>query len=276
MAEPTPGKSAPAVAPQRFQQVDADAVCERCGAVNDDATLICRVCGQNLRDQRVRRLASAQAPAALTEKVSRVRVFTGVLSVLGILLVVVAAVSIRRIEAGLTNALSEQPIGNSVLEDLYSGPSAAIYDELTAELRDFPSTRAQIQDTLDNPVAEASYNGRYVLLRQGALTPDRVIGEAVLRRRDDRVYFVAQITRPAMEVRGFARLEAVQESGAEAAVRPVVRNTAGYINDAGVEVRGFGLAEPIEAGGHRVMAMQTGDGAEATNVQAELFAYRIR
>ncbi len=277
MAEPTPGKSAPAVAPQRFQQVDADAVCEQCGTVNDDGTLICRICGQNLRDQRVRRLSGAQSPAALGEKVNRVRVFTGILSVIGILLIVVAAISIRNIEAGLTNALSEEPISNTAFEKLQGGPSAAIYDELTAELQDYPSTRAQMKDALDNPVAEASYNGRYIILRQGALTPDRVIGEAALRRRGDRVYFVAQITDPVLEIRGFAGLENVQEDGAEeGTVRPVVRNTAGYLNEDGVEIRGRGLAEPIEAGGHRVLVMQAGESAEAPSVEAELFAYRIR
>ncbi len=230
-----------------------------------------------MRDQRARRLAGAQAPAAAETKVNRVRIFTGILSLFGILLVVVAAISIRRIEAGLTEALSEEPIGGVSGEDLWSGPSASIYEELLAGIHDYPSTHAQIQDALNNPIAESSYNGRYVLLRSGALTADRVVGEAALQRRGDRVYFVALMSKPMMEVRGSARLEDVQESDTETpVVRPVVRNSAGYLDDAGVEVRGFGVADPLEAGGHRIVAMDASSGAEDTTRQAELFAFRIR
>lgn len=277
MPDTFPGKPAPAAAPTRFQSVDADAVCEQCGTVNDDGTLLCRVCGQNLRDQRARRLAGAQAPAAGEAKVSRVRIFTSVLSVIGILLVIVAAISIRRIEAGLTDVLSEAPIGGADAEDLWSGPSTPIFDELLAELNDYPSTRSQIQDALENPIAESSYNGRYVLLRSGPIRPDRVVGEAALQRRGDRVYFVALMTKPAMEVRGSARLEDVQEGGSDTPVlRPIVRNSAGYLDETGVEIRGFGVADPLDTGGHRIMAMDANTGADDTTRQAELFAYRIR
>jgi len=277
MPDPSPGKPAPAAAPQRFQNVDADAVCEQCGTVNDDGTLLCRVCGQNLRDQRARRLAGAQAPVIGETKVSRVRIFTGVLSVFGILLVVVAAISIRRIEAGLTEALSEEPIGAANAEDLWNGPSSAIYDELLAGLNDYPSTTSQIKDALDNPIAESSYNGRYVLIRSGALTVNRVIGEAALQRRGDRVFFVALLTKPVMQVRGSAHLEDIKEGDSEESVRrPVVRNSAGYLDDSGTEVRGFGVADPLDAGGHRIMAMDGSNGAEDTARQAEIFAYRIR
>jgi len=277
MPDTSSGKPAPNTAPQRFQNVDADAVCEQCGTVNDEGTLICRVCGQNLRDQRARRLAGAQAPVVGETKVSRVRIFTGVLSIIGILLVVVLVISLPRIEAGLTEALSEEPIGAADTEDLWSGPSSALYDELRAGLNDYPSTRAQIKDALDNPIAESSYNGRYVLLRSGALTPDRVIGEAALQRRGDRVFFVALLSKPVMEIRGSAYLEDISEAGSDTPVlRPMVRNSAGYLNDESVEIRGFGVADPLESGGHRVSAMDASNGAEDTARQTEIFAYRIR
>ena len=276
MAEPGQGKSSPAAAPPRFQNVDADAVCEQCGTVNDEGTLICRVCGQNLRDQRTRRLAGTQSPAGQADKISRVRLFTGILSGIGILILVIVALSLPRIEASLTNALSEDPINGALPGDLGKGPGAAIYDELAADLRDYPSAFKQIKEALDKPVIESSYNGRYVLLRQGALTPERVVGEAALRRRGGLVYFVAQLTSPAVEVRGFARIEDIQGPGEPQVQRPVVRNTAGYTDEQGNEIKGRGMAEPIEAGGHRVMIMQAGEGADTANVQAEYFAYRLR
>jgi len=278
MPDPTPGRPAPSAVPQRFQSVDADAVCEQCGTVNDDGTLLCRVCGQNLRDQRARRLAGAQAPVAGETKVSRVRIFTGVLTAVGILLIVFVVISIGRIEAGLTDALSESPIGGPDEIDLWSGPSSAIFNELRTELSDYPATRAQIQDALDNPIAETSYNGRYVLLRPGALNADRVIGEAALQRRGDQVFFVAVLTRPAMEVRGSAYLEDVEQGEADSppVIRPVVRNSAGYLDETGTEVRGFGVADPLDAGGHRIVAMDAASAPDDTSRQAELFAYRIR
>ncbi len=277
MPDPSQGKSAPSASPQRFQSVDADAVCEQCGTVNNDGTLLCHVCGQNLRDQRAKRLAGAQTAATAETKVSPVRLFTGVLSIVGILLVIAAAISVRRIEAGLTEALSEEPIGGPTAEDLWSGPTTAIYDELLAGLRDYPSTRAQIQDALENPIAESNYNGRYALFRSGALTPDRIVGEAALQRRGERVFFVALLSTPAVEVRGSARLEDVQRGQGETPVfRPVVRNSAGYIDDTGAEVRGFGVADPLDTGGHRIVAMDASSSTEDTTRQAELFAFRVR
>lgn len=276
MSEQTPGRPAPTAAPPRFQAVDADAVCEQCGTVNDDGTLLCRVCGQNLRDQRARRLAGVQAPALTEGKVSRVRIFTGVLSFIGILLVIIAAVSIRQIEAGLATALSEDPIASVGSEGLFDGPDVSIYETLLTELTDYPSTRAQVQDALNSPLSEETYNGRYVLMPAGALTPDRAIGEAAVSRRGNRVYFVANLTNPAIEVRGTASLEEVQNEGEEVAIRPVVRNSAGYRDADGVEVRGFGLAEPLPSGGHRVFILEDAGTEETPGQQTQIFAYRIR
>lgn len=273
MSEQTPGRPAPAAAPQRFQAVDADAVCEQCGTVNDDGTLLCRVCGQNLRDQRARRLSGVQTPAMAETKVNRTRLFTGVLSVIGILLVIILVISLPRIEAGLASALSEAPIAAVGSEELFSGPTAAIFEDLLTELSDYPTTRAQVQDALDSPLAEETYNGRYILMPAGALTPNRIIGEANVSRRGNRVYFVALLTNPSREIRGTATLEEIQNEGEAVTIRPVVRNSAGYIDETGMEIRGFGLARPIVTGGHRITVMAD---SESTGQQTQVFAYRIR
>lgn len=279
MSEQSPGRPAPAAAPQRFQAVDADAVCEQCGTVNDDGTLLCRVCGQNLRDQRARRLAGVQAPAMAESKVSRVRIFTGVLSVVGLLIVVLLVLNLPRIEAVLTTALSEDPIASIGSEALFSGPDAPIYEGLLTELNDYPSTRAQVQDALNSPLAEATYNGRYLLMPAGALTPDRAIGEAAVSRRGNRIFFVALLTQPSLEIRGSATLEEVEEvqnEGEEVAIRPVVRNSAGFRDESGTEIRGFGLAEPLATGGHRVFVIEDTGSEDDPGKQTQIFAYRIR
>ena len=39
------------------ERLDADAVCGSCGTVNPEDTLLCKSCGNNLRDQRQTRIA---------------------------------------------------------------------------------------------------------------------------------------------------------------------------------------------------------------------------
>lgn len=273
MNDEIPGGSSPAPRAQDFQNIDADAVCEQCGTVNEEGTLLCRVCGQNLRDQRARRLAGAQGvPEALDEKPNRVRLVTGVLSAIGIIIVLLAVLNIGNIEGALVQVLSEDATVQAA-GDLWSGPAAARYEELLTELRQYPVTSAQARDALQNPASETSYNGRYVLIPPGPLEPARMSGEAELRRRGNRVHFVAVMYGgPVREIRGYAVLEQVGEAGQ---LRPMVRNTAAYQTDAG-EVRGFGTSEPLPGGGHRVLAFEAGGDAAETREQIELYAYRIR
>ena len=139
----------------------------------------------------------------------------------------------------------------------------------------FPATATQVQDALDSPLAEATYNGRYILMPAGALTPDRAIGEAAVSRRGNRIFFVAILTRPPIEIRGSAEMEEVQNEGEEVAMGPVVRHSAGFINADGVEIRGFGLARALATGGHRVFVIEDTESGEAGQ-QTQIFAYRIR
>ncbi len=278
MNERKPGGPAP-VAPgpgQGFQHIEADAVCERCGTVNDDGSLMCRACGQNLRDQRVQRLAGVRPAELPQDRISRSRLVAGVLSVIGLIVVVIAALSIENIEAGLVSVMSEEPVSAST-GGMWDGPQAATYEELLADLRDYPTPVGDIQNALDNPATETSYNGRYVLLEPGALQAGRVLGEASLRRRGNRVYFVAMLRRPVMEIRGYAIFEEVEADGGEGTVeRPVVRNTASYLSADGQELRGYGFSEPQEGGGHHVLAVTSGSTADEADQQIDLFAYRIR
>ena len=41
------------------ERIDADAVCIKCGTVNPEDTFLCKVCGNNLREQRARRVSGA-------------------------------------------------------------------------------------------------------------------------------------------------------------------------------------------------------------------------
>jgi len=250
-----------------FQQFDADAVCEQCGSVNEEGTLLCKVCGQNLRDQRARRLSSAQGPEAFESKVSRVRLLTGLLVVLGLLSVVVVVSNIANIEASLVRSLSSDTSGD--FESMWSGSDAGIYDQLQSELDEYPTSRARMEDSLENTVNDRSYNGRYILVRPGRLEVGRVIGEANLMRRGSRAYFVVKLRGETIGIRGYAELEPVGEEGE---LRPVAQDTASVLID-GEEYGGFGFAAKMADGGHRIVAASDYDGSGTNH---ELLAYRVR
>jgi len=251
-----------------FQQVDADAVCERCGTVNEEGTLLCKVCGQNLRDQRARRLANAAAgPEALDDRRNRTQILVGALTAIGLVVVVLVALNMGNIEAMMVSALTNETTTGEVR--LWTGPDAPTYEELRANLTEAPATEFQIEQAITDPVAEDTFNGRYVLVRPDAVSVENTVGEAELLRRGTRVYFVALLSQPQMEIRGFAQLESV---GGSNEFRPFVRETAGFRRD-GREILGFGVANPLQGGGHQVLAFETRDGDQG---RQELYAFRIR
>lgn len=258
-SDPQPGGGA---------QLDADAVCEQCGTVNEEGTLLCKICGQNLRDQRMQRLAGAgaQGPEVFEEGVNRVRLLTGLLTVFGILIIVLAVLNITNIEAGLVDVLSDDVGADS--GGLWSGASVHIYEELQQNLDDYPTSRARIDEALENPVDEESFDGRYILLRPGLLSSNRVIGEANLSRRGEKVYFVATLRQFPAEIRGFAKLQ----TGDDEVLRLVARDTAGMIVE-GKEYSGYGFAEKLEGGGHSVV-IASDYGELSTN--QEILAFRVR
>lgn len=248
-----------------FEQFDADAVCEQCGSVNDEGTLLCKVCGQNLRDQRTQRLANAQGVDVFEDKISRVRLLTGLLSVLGLLVVVLAALNISNIEAGLVSFLTAD--GRLEGDDLWSGTNNEIFDGLLRELEEYPSSETKMADALENPLDDRSYNGRYVLVRPGRLDVNRIIGEANLSRRADRFYFVVLLKRGSMDIRGYAEVE---QEGEES--RAISESTTAIVIET-AEYTGFGFADKLFAGGHRVFAASD---YNESDTFLEVLAYRVR
>jgi len=53
--------------PEYREGIEADAVCAQCGSANPEGTLICKTCGNNLRDQRMLRITADQLLDADTE-----------------------------------------------------------------------------------------------------------------------------------------------------------------------------------------------------------------
>lgn len=243
-----------------FNAIDADAICEQCGTVNPEDTLLCKTCGNNLRDQRLRRISGEQSELEGGE--SRFRLFTGLLTTLGILLIVAAVLNLESIEAWLVSMQTETPSGQA---ELWSGENSRLYEDMMRQLRESPTPQGVMQASVENPVIDTAYNGRYVLVRPNRILGTEYIGEALLSRRGELVYFVASLAGGRVEVRGYA-------SFGEKEGRQILRapDSAGIRID-GQTYAAFGWAEPREDGSHAVYGKSFHDDG-----QYGVLAYRVR
>lgn len=249
-----------------FEPIDADAVCEKCGTVNPEESLLCKVCGNNLRDQRRNRISQGKGAETFGRGVSRFRVFTGVLSALGIITLLLTVYSLPNIEAWLVKI--QAPDAGDAVAGLWSGQDALLYDALLEELEQNPISREEIDASIENPVDDDSYNGRYVLVRKrGGPRPGvQVVGDANLSRRGDRIHFVVKLRRRGIDIRGYATLEGPEGE----AKRPVVWDSAG-VRIRGTEYLAQGYADKQPAGGHLCFAQSQFD-----DNTYSVAAYRLR
>lgn len=246
-----------------FDQIDADAVCEQCNTVNTDGTLICKSCGNNLRDQRTRRISVEQALPSGRVPINRLRVFTGLLTTLGIVTILAVVLNMGTIEQMLIDSQLATTSGS--VDTLWSGPEAQIYDDLLLEIQSDPSSQSRRQRALQDPVIETSYNGRYALWGVGDFGRNTNEGEANLSRRGDKIYFVALLN-SGEEIRGFAKMSTSEDGTSN----PLAMNTAGIRVD-GYDYGASGYSEANPEGGHTVYAQRDGD-----NGTYGLLAYRMR
>lgn len=240
-----------------FETVDADAVCEQCGSVNPEGTLLCHDCGNNLRDQRKRRISTGEADVPVSDGPSGVRLFTGVLTTIGILIILMVVLNIQKLEAVLVEMQDTDEDG--LLAGLWEGSESAVYDKLLRELKKSPSPRDDLLAALKNPAAEDTFDGRYALAWANGSGSDALVGEANLTRRGDILYFVATSLDSKVEVRGYAVLEGDEE-------RPTVRDTAAVRVGSRIFTT-FGYAEKEGAGNYICLG--------ETDYDAEEQRYRI-
>lgn len=183
--------------------IDADAVCEQCSTVNPPGTLLCKMCGNNLRDQRTRRLSGEGAVVPVQESIRPRRVLSSLLIVLGLLVVLWVAFNVATIEAMLTQGFEESGSANDP-ESLWTSSAAEPYDALAKELTEHPVTPSETEVALRQFQMTRGFDGRYVLKRsEEPFAP--VIGQAIVRTQGDIVHFVANVN-SLYELRGEARL----------------------------------------------------------------------
>ena len=175
--------------------LDADAACIKCSTVNPEGTLICKSCGNNLRDQRSMRMVADQMMDGTTgvpqSKRQRLRI---ALTTFGILLILYVVLNLSSIEDFLVRS-QLQTVDN--IQALWTGSDSEIYAGMLSDLLDRPSPQ-QLSDAINSPVSTGSVEGSYVLVSRG-----RNLGLAKVLQRDSFIYFVASLT-SGEELRGKA------------------------------------------------------------------------
>jgi hypothetical protein len=244
-----------------FDRVDADAVCEQCGEVNPPETVFCKSCGNNLRDQRMARLNAQDAGSVMPSLIRPRRMLSGLLTVLGLLVVLWTGFNVTRIEQWMVAGMTERIEPATDPQGFWQGPSAALYDEMAAELDAQRVTLREIERVNAEPMTENTVAGRYILKRRRGEFA-LIMGQAIVRRVGPDLHFVAKAGRDA-EIRGVAtgtveagftsELTAIRtQSGLVAAFGTARVDPLGIIEFSGQSLAGEewfqGTAERIPAG----------------------------
>ena len=202
---------------EAFDAIDADAVCEQCSTANPPGTLLCKMCGNNLRDQRARRLAEDVGMDAVSGGTKPRRILSLLLLAFGLLTIVWSVINVfnGNVERWLTEGLTKgnQPISFDGGQ-YWSDDAPGVFAELSEELAASPVTVEEASNRpLDMPVRE-TINGRYAL-RATDSSFGPILGGAIARAEGQDVFFVARLGgEDGFEIRGKASAtDTVQEEG---------------------------------------------------------------
>lgn len=180
-------------------KLDADAVCAQCNTVNVEGTLLCKVCGNNLRDQRNRRMQADQA-MDLEHTGQRSRTWlSGLLFVLAIGVIIATLVNQEMIVDWLINV---QSANEPSLELLWTGDYDAYFQPMFEEI-DIAAVDAESAAAARLQAPQSTdLEGVYALFEG-----DTYLGAACFRLEGEDAYFAAKLEDEGSEVRGLARAE---------------------------------------------------------------------
>lgn len=188
---------------RQVQHLDADAVCVQCGTVNPEETLLCKVCGNNLRDQRTIRLSAGDVLQGEVAPSDRRQWIVRGLTVLALLIVLWISLNVTSITQILIEA---QYSGSNTAGDPWDGPSAAVYNALSAKLSAAPLSEEDIQRAMAAQNEAEAIGGVYVLAISGSHVGSAIIEQSEAQgENQDAWRFVAEVKGGA-EVRGLAEL----------------------------------------------------------------------
>ncbi len=195
----------PFAQPEFREGIEADAVCGVCGTANPEGTLLCKTCGNNLRDQRLLRITADQMLDADAEGSSDYTFLAKALTVLGLLVVLWLGLNVNRISSFLTTP--EEHFGKSSEvtnpQVFWEGDDREVYNELQRELSArFPSYSAAETARLESSPMVAFADGLYALY-QPVVGGEQFVGAVMVRFQDELWYYTAQLSGN-IEIRGMA------------------------------------------------------------------------
>ncbi len=180
--------------------LDADAVCAACGTVNPEGTLLCKTCGNNLRDQRQARLSAETAEEAVADQ-PRHPFLSRLVVVLALLVLIAVIVNLETVVTALANVSA--PVSGSGGPALYSGALGAELDRMALTIESALPPRQSLQQVVDTAALRPELPGTYALYRNAGLSV-QPLGAALVTEREDGMAFVARLYN-GMEVRGLAQ-----------------------------------------------------------------------
>ncbi len=214
-----------------FDNTDADAVCEMCGTVNPEGTLLCKQCGNNLRDQRARRIAIEADTAIGSGGLSARDWVRGIVVMIGLLLIVWTAFNTDTIVDWFTPQVAD----DAPVEDFWRGPEAEPFEELYRTLAADPVLETSPRMPGETSERMGLGDGRYAIEIQPEEDEEAVFGGgAIAARAENGDFLFVALLRGGGEIRGRAQIES---SGSAASMNAAVRLK-------GRDVGAFGYVEP--------------------------------
>lgn len=196
----------PFAPPQYREGIDADAVCGQCGTANPEGTLLCKTCGNNLRDQRLLRMTADQILDAETEGTGKSSFLLAALPILGLLLLLWFGLNAGRISSVLTtagNTSQDYTLGTNP-GVFWEGEGGEVYETLQQALTSrFPTIADAEAARLESSPSATFVDGVYVLYERRGTT-ERFAGAAAVRFQEGTWYYVAHLNGE-VQVRGMAK-----------------------------------------------------------------------
>ncbi len=236
---------------------EADAVCEQCGTVNPEGTLLCKACGNNLREQFERRVAEGRAGGTFEAPSRSKAALKGLLTAFGILLIIWVALNVEDIPRWLIGAgdATTDPV-----KAMWQGSQSGIFDQLSSKLGQMNFSDADIELAESTANLSEDYTGYYIL-KQDLGFGANVVGKAYVVEQSQLLYFVAELQQ-GVEVRGTANVEHGN--------RPTARHSASIKLSNGDYLAAFGFASKQEDG-----TMKCYGQSQADDKTRSVVAYRI-
>jgi len=182
-------------------KIDADAVCVQCGTVNPEGTLICRKCGNNLRDQRRLRLQAEEQLRVGEESLSTRKIVWGIIAFIGAIFIVIAGLNADSIMMWLVSSSSGFSFST---ESPWSGELGKQLSILERDLKAQIIASNQIYAAIQRPVNSENFEGVFIIAVRNVDGTFAPVGKAIVKPTEDKYLFVALLDNEA-QVRGFAQ-----------------------------------------------------------------------